>query len=154
MRTFIENYLHFMKNCIRPIYEKLKSLKSGFIENSIFENNRDPWCGYNILIKKWRRPNVKIKIFVFKGCRSGKPAPGTASPWSRENQLAGRLPSGSQGAQPGRQIMYLWLTAKKTDMEIPNWFWCNLGSALPASPLASSGNCRVWSSPLQAPSSC
>ena len=42
MRTFIENYLHFMKNCIRPHYEKLKSLKSGFIENSIFENNRDP----------------------------------------------------------------------------------------------------------------
>ena len=43
MRTFIENYLHFMKNCIRPPYEKLKSLKSGFIENSNFENNRDPW---------------------------------------------------------------------------------------------------------------
>ena len=42
MRTFIENYLHFMKNCKRPHYEKLKSLKSGFIENSIFENNRDP----------------------------------------------------------------------------------------------------------------
>ena len=42
MRTFIENYLHFMKNCIRPPYEKLKSLKSGFIENSNFENNRDP----------------------------------------------------------------------------------------------------------------
>ena len=31
-----------MKNCIRPPYEKLKSLKSGFIENSNFENNRDP----------------------------------------------------------------------------------------------------------------
>ena len=44
MRTFIENYLHFMKNCIRPPYEKIKSLKSGFIENSNFENNRDPWC--------------------------------------------------------------------------------------------------------------
>ena len=41
---FIENYLHFMKNCIRPLYEKLKPLKSGFIENSNFENNRDPWC--------------------------------------------------------------------------------------------------------------
>ena len=39
---FIENYLHFMKNCIRPLYEKLKPLKSGFIENSNFENNRDP----------------------------------------------------------------------------------------------------------------
>ena len=25
MRTFIENYLHFMKNCIRPHYEKLKT---------------------------------------------------------------------------------------------------------------------------------
>ena len=49
MRTFIENYLHLMKNCIRPHYEKLKPLKSGFIENSNFENNRDPWsgqCGY------------------------------------------------------------------------------------------------------------
>ena len=45
MRTFIENYLHFMKNCIRPRYEKLKPLKSGFVENSIFENNRDPWEG-------------------------------------------------------------------------------------------------------------
>ena len=43
MHTFIENYLHFMKNCIRPPYKKLKSLKSGFIENSNFENNRDPW---------------------------------------------------------------------------------------------------------------
>ena len=42
MGTFIENYLHFMKNCIRPPYKKLKSLKSGFIENSNFENNRDP----------------------------------------------------------------------------------------------------------------
>ena len=39
---FIENYLHFMKNCIRPLYEKLKPLKSGLVENSNFENNRDP----------------------------------------------------------------------------------------------------------------
>jgi hypothetical protein len=31
-----------MKNCIRPHYEKLKPLKSGFIENSNFVNNRDP----------------------------------------------------------------------------------------------------------------
>ena len=31
-----------MKNCIRPPYEKLK-LYSGFIENSNFENNREPW---------------------------------------------------------------------------------------------------------------
>ena len=44
MRIFIENYLHFMKNCIRPPYKKLQSLKSGFIENSNFENNRDPWA--------------------------------------------------------------------------------------------------------------
>ena len=42
MRTFYINHLHFMKNCIRPHYEKLKPLKSGFIENLIFENNRDP----------------------------------------------------------------------------------------------------------------
>ncbi len=32
----------FYENCIRPPYEKLKPLKSGFIENSNFENNRDP----------------------------------------------------------------------------------------------------------------
>ena len=31
-----------MKNCIKPYYEKLRPLKSGFIENSFFENNRDP----------------------------------------------------------------------------------------------------------------
>ena len=31
-----------MKNCIRPPYEKLKPPTSGFIENSNFENNRDP----------------------------------------------------------------------------------------------------------------
>ena len=44
MRTFIENCLHFIKkNCIRPPYKKLKSLKSGFIENSNFENNREPF---------------------------------------------------------------------------------------------------------------
>ena len=50
MRTFIENYLHFMKNCIRPHYEKLKPLKSGFIDNSNFENNRDPCVG---VMQKW-----------------------------------------------------------------------------------------------------
>ena len=42
MRTFIENYLHFIKNCLRPPYEKLKPLKSGFIENSNFDINRYP----------------------------------------------------------------------------------------------------------------
>ena len=52
MRTFIENYLHFMKNCIRPHYEKLKPLKSGFIENSIFENNRDP-CFAGFVFVNW-----------------------------------------------------------------------------------------------------
>ena len=31
-----------MKNCIKSYYEKLKPLKSGFIENSNFENNTDP----------------------------------------------------------------------------------------------------------------
>ena len=51
MRTFIENYLHFIKNCIRPPYKKLKSLKSGFIENSNFENNRDPCSGIYWLIR-------------------------------------------------------------------------------------------------------
>ena len=51
MRTFIENYLHFMKNCIRPHYEKLKPLKSGFIENSNFENNRDPW-GMSLVLEE------------------------------------------------------------------------------------------------------
>ena len=43
----MENYPHFMKNCIRPLYETLKPLKSGFIENSNFENNRDPWIDIN-----------------------------------------------------------------------------------------------------------
>ena len=43
----MENYLHFMKNCKRPHYEKLKPLKSGFIENSNFENNRDPCFSLN-----------------------------------------------------------------------------------------------------------
>ena len=37
----LENNLHFMKKRIRPHYEKLKPFKSGFIENSNFENNRD-----------------------------------------------------------------------------------------------------------------
>ena len=31
-----------MKNCIKSYYEKLKPLKSGFIENLFFENNRHP----------------------------------------------------------------------------------------------------------------
>ena len=57
MRTFIENYLHFMKNCIRPHYEKLKLLKSGFIENSNFENNRDP-CVIVFVV-------VFVFVFVF-----------------------------------------------------------------------------------------
>ena len=50
MRTFIENYLHFMKNCIRPHYEKLKPLKSGFIENTNFENNRDPCINASAMV--------------------------------------------------------------------------------------------------------
>ena len=50
---FIENYLHFMKNCIRPHYEKLKPLKSGFIENSNFENNRDPCSQLHLIMVDW-----------------------------------------------------------------------------------------------------
>ena len=56
MRTFIENYLHFMKNYIRPHYEKLKLLKSGFIENLNFENNRDPWDFFWYAISNWWGP--------------------------------------------------------------------------------------------------
>ena len=56
MRTFIENYLHFMKNCIRPHYEKLKPLKSGFIENSKFENNRDPCKAVDIWVCNLGQP--------------------------------------------------------------------------------------------------
>ena len=37
-----------MKNCIRSHYEKLKPLQSGFIENSNFENNRDPWVDHKL----------------------------------------------------------------------------------------------------------
>ena len=44
-----KNYLHFIKNCIRPPYKKLKSLKSGFIKNSNFENNRD-LCAEDLVI--------------------------------------------------------------------------------------------------------
>ena len=59
MRTFIENYLHFMKNCIRPHYEKLKPLKSGFIENSNFENNRDP-CKRRSLMEAFTRQLTSV----------------------------------------------------------------------------------------------
>ena len=38
----------FCENYIRPPYRKLKPLKSDFIENSNFENNRDP-CLSNCL---------------------------------------------------------------------------------------------------------
>ena len=70
MRTFIENYLHFMKNCIRPHYEKLKSLKSGFIENSIFENNRDPLYRPPPLIKKIFLKNTIILLLPYSRSRS------------------------------------------------------------------------------------
>ena len=43
-----------MKNCIRPHYEKLKPLKSGFIENSKFENNRDP-CNWLLSFKRYAK---------------------------------------------------------------------------------------------------
>ena len=62
MRTFIENYLHFMKNCLRPHYEKLKPLKSGFIDNSNFENNRDPCSLAYVKIDDLARYNEIIKI--------------------------------------------------------------------------------------------
>jgi len=47
-----------MKNCIRPHYEKLKPLKSGFIENTNFENNRDPWLEENSTVGKHCRKTV------------------------------------------------------------------------------------------------
>ena len=52
-----------MKSCKRPPYEKLKSLKSGFIENSNFENNRDPClkCATTIHeIPKWASSNQEF----------------------------------------------------------------------------------------------
>ena len=49
------------KNCIRPPYKKLKPLKSGFIENSNFENNRDPWWR----VKRYLG-NAKIQGPLFK----------------------------------------------------------------------------------------
>ena len=55
MRTFIKNYLHFIKNCIRPPVKKLKSLKSGFIKNSNFENNRVP-CTLALALPKDHNP--------------------------------------------------------------------------------------------------
>ena len=52
-----------MKNCIRPPYEKLKSLKLGFIENSNFENNRDPCCpaekNLHVWPTQWRDPMTR-----------------------------------------------------------------------------------------------
>ena len=43
-----------MKNCIRPHYEKLKPLKSGFIENSNFGNNRDPCIYICLFCSLWK----------------------------------------------------------------------------------------------------
>ena len=78
MRTFIENYLHFMKNCIRPPYEKLRSLKSGFIVNSNFENSRDP-CIYI------------YSVFYFVGTLFGRQFPffwtfSSGASWGVQNQ--------------------------------------------------------------------
>ena len=81
MRTFIENYLHFMKNCIRPHYEKLKPLKSGFIENTNFENNRDPWCGVSQVLnsassvralQSWCRKTHVTFLTIVRKTRSKK----------------------------------------------------------------------------------
>ena len=63
MHTFIENYLHFIKNCIRPPYEKLKSLNSGFKENSNFENNRDPWCNVHRTFLE-RHGTVGVRVYT------------------------------------------------------------------------------------------
>ena len=41
---FIKNYSFFIKNLIDPPYKKLQPQISPFIKNSIFGNNRDPWC--------------------------------------------------------------------------------------------------------------
>ena len=72
MRTFIENYLHFMKNCIRPHYEKLKPLKSGFIENSNFENNRDPWLRYDAINKMIGMLAEEITVNKGRAAYAGK----------------------------------------------------------------------------------
>ena len=50
---FIENYLHFMKNCIRPPYRKLKPLGTGFVENSNFENDKRPLHGRVYTPDRW-----------------------------------------------------------------------------------------------------
>ena len=61
MRTSIENYLHFKKNCIRPHYEKLKPLKSGFIENW---NDRDPWNRVSVVPS---RGDVSLSFWGING---------------------------------------------------------------------------------------
>ena len=40
--TFLQNRIFLLMASLRPPYRKLKPLKPGFIENSNFENNRDP----------------------------------------------------------------------------------------------------------------
>ena len=80
MRTFIENYLHFMKNCIRPHYEKLKPLKSGFIDNSSFENNRDPCL--NRAEVKAMDPSLKMALVMNKGKKTAH-----LESWSKTGKL-------------------------------------------------------------------
>ena len=92
---FTENDLHFMQNCIRLHYEKLKHLKSCFIENSNFESNRDPCtdnevkrCQKNFgsktcLDERITSVHLKKKLFSCKedGCRV-KMKESTCSPTS------------------------------------------------------------------------
>ena len=40
----------FYEKLHKPPYEKLKPLKSGFIENSNFENNRGPWLQLSYML--------------------------------------------------------------------------------------------------------
>ena len=65
-----------MKNCIRPHYEKLKPPKSGFTENSNFENNRDPWPSVSLIPSPSPSPNhdcvVSRKMKLLKSQAEGK----------------------------------------------------------------------------------
>ena len=53
-----------MKNCIRPPYEKLKPLKSGFIENCNFENDRESWNRVSIVPS---RGDVSLSFWGING---------------------------------------------------------------------------------------
>ena len=65
-----------MKNCIKPPYKKLKSLESGFIKNSNFENNRDP-CDIlaEMEIVSWGMNAIKEAVKNFLADFSAKEVP-------------------------------------------------------------------------------